>query len=110
MSAKQREYRRNATRVWNVKTGATRSGKTYGDYFLLPGRLLAGRGKEGLNILLGSTKGTLTRNVILPMQPSRSGVVGDILRTTPQRFSASAATAWGGHIRPGERLRGAVVK
>ena len=68
MSEKQREYRRLATKVWNVKTGATRSGKTYGDYFILPRRLAAGRGREGLNVLLGSTKGTLTRNLILPMQ------------------------------------------
>lgn len=36
LSDKQREYRRNATHRWNVKTGATRSGKTYGDYLLLP--------------------------------------------------------------------------
>jgi hypothetical protein len=52
-----------------VKTGAPRSGKTYGDYFLLPKRLLDRRGREGLNVMLGSTKGTLTRNLILPMQP-----------------------------------------
>ena len=41
MSTMQRAYRRNATKVWNVKTGATRSGKTYGDYFLLPKRFKA---------------------------------------------------------------------
>ena len=60
MTEKQRAYRREAHRVWNVKTGATRSGKTYGDYFLLPQRLLTVSGLSGLNLLLGSTKGTLT--------------------------------------------------
>ena len=54
---KQREYRRNATHRWNVKTGATRSGKTYGDYFLLPKRLRAGSGKEGANVILGNAFG-----------------------------------------------------
>ena len=55
-------------KTWNIKIGATRSGKTYGDYFLLPKRLLDVRGKSGLRVLLGNTKGTLERNIIEPMQ------------------------------------------
>ena len=62
MTQKQRAYRQHANHVWNVKTGATRSGKTYGDYFLIPRRLLAVHGLAGLNLLLGSTKGTLTQS------------------------------------------------
>lgn len=46
LSLKQREYRREAVKTWNIKIGATRSGKTYGDYFLLPKRLLDVRGKD----------------------------------------------------------------
>lgn len=53
---------------WNVKTGATRSGKTYQDYFLIPKRLLAVAGKEGLNVILGNTRETIRRNILLPMQ------------------------------------------
>lgn len=68
LSSKQREYRRNATKTWNIKIGATRSGKTYGDYYLLPKRLLAVRGKDGLNVILGNTRGTIQRNIIEPMQ------------------------------------------
>lgn len=68
LSEKQREYRREAIKTWNIKIGATRSGKTYGDYFLLPKRLLDVRGKSGLRVLLGNTKGTLERNIIEPMQ------------------------------------------
>ncbi|MBE0601127.1 MAG: PBSX family phage terminase large subunit, partial [Firmicutes bacterium] len=68
LSEKQQEYRRNATRRWNVKTGATRSGKTYGDYLLLPKRILAGHNLQGLNVILGNTRGSLQRNIISPLQ------------------------------------------
>ena len=50
---------------WNVKTGATRSGKTYQDYFLIPRRLLAVAGKEGLNVILGNTRETIQRDLAL---------------------------------------------
>lgn len=70
-SAKQREFWREAVfkkRRWSVKTGATRSGKTYQDYFLIPKRLLAVADKEGLNVILGNTRETIRRNVLIPMQ------------------------------------------
>ena len=65
---KQREYLENATRRWNIKVGATRSGKTYLDYFVIPKRIRRVAGKDGLILILGNTKGTLQRNVIEPMQ------------------------------------------
>lgn len=64
----QRQFWREANHRWNIKTGATRSGKTYMDYFVIPKRLLAGEGKDGLNVILGNTRETIRRNVILPMQ------------------------------------------
>jgi len=67
-SQKQLEYWRNCTHRWNVKTGATRSGKTYMDYFLIPKRILDGKGKDGMNVILGNTRETVRRNVLLPMQ------------------------------------------
>lgn len=67
-SEKQLEYWREANHRWNVKTGATRSGKTYMDYFLIPKRLLACAGKDGLNVILGNTRETIRRNIIVPMQ------------------------------------------
>lgn len=67
-SEKQRQYWREANHRWNVKTGATRSGKTYMDYFLIPRRLKAVAGKEGLNVILGNTRDTVRRNILLPMQ------------------------------------------
>ena len=68
-SDKQREYWREAGKHrWGVKAGATRSGKTYQDFFLIPKRLLAVEGKDGLNVILGNTRETIRRNILLPMQ------------------------------------------
>ena len=67
-SPMQRDFWRNCNHRWNVKTGATRSGKTYQDYFLVPKRLLAVADKEGLNVILGNTRETIRRNILLPMQ------------------------------------------
>lgn len=67
-SPMQRQFWREANHRWNIKTGATRSGKTYMDYFVIPKRLIAGEGKDGLNVILGNTRETIRRNVILPMQ------------------------------------------
>lgn len=68
-SPMQQEYWRKCIgHRWSVKTGATRSGKTYMDYYLIPRRLLAVEGKEGLNVILGNTRETINRNIIIPMQ------------------------------------------
>lgn len=67
-SAKQQEFFENATHRWNIKTGATRSGKTYMDYFVIPKRIRAVAGLDGLVVILGHTKGTLQRNIIEPLQ------------------------------------------
>ncbi len=66
-SEKQKEYFRCATHRWNVKSGATRSGKTYCDYFMIPKRIRACRG-EGLIVLIGTTVSTLCRNILDPMR------------------------------------------
>ena len=67
-SPMQRDFWRNCNHRWNIKTGATRSGKTYQDYFLISKRLLAVADKEGLNVILGNTRETIRRNILLPMQ------------------------------------------
>ena len=112
MTPMQREYRKNATKVWNVKTGATRSGKTYGDYFLLPKRLLAVHGEPGINMILGSTRGTLTRNLIQPMQAIYgTALVGDI-RTdnTAVLFGEKCCCLGADNVRQVNRLRGSSIK
>lgn len=54
-----------ANHRWNYFVGATRSGKTYGSYDLIPKRAHTLKGNK---FLIGKTLGTLTKNVIRPMQ------------------------------------------
>ncbi len=67
-SVKQREFLDNANRRWNIKYGATRSGKTHLDYYVIPKRIRKVSNEQGLNVILGNTKGTLQRNIIEPLQ------------------------------------------
>lgn len=75
LTNKQKEYWLNANHRWNIKTGATRSGKTYLDYFLIPKRIRERQNKKGLVVLIGNTQSTLIRNVIEPMRE----IYGDLL-------------------------------
>ena len=69
LSAKQVEYIQNANKRWNIKTGATRSGKSYLDFmYVIPKRIRARIGKEGLTLILGVTKETIERNILEPMR------------------------------------------
>lgn len=77
-SNKQKEYFKQANARWNIKTGATRSGKTYLDYFMIPYRIAQRAGEDGLVLLMGNTKGTLQRNIITPMQNMYPGYVSPI--------------------------------
>ena len=75
----QTDYLLNCTHRWNVKIGATGSGKSFVDYAVtIPKRILATRG-EGLIVLLGNTRGTLERNILEPMRDIwTSDLVGNI--------------------------------
>lgn len=78
-SKKQMEFFQNADHRWNVKVGATRSGKTYMDYYVIPKRIRARVGKEGLAAILGVSRGTIQRNIIEPLQGIWGmSLVGDI--------------------------------
>jgi hypothetical protein len=66
---KQAEYIREAHHRWNMKGGATRSGKTYLDYrWIIPHRIRERMGKDGLTVIMGVTKATIERNVLEPMR------------------------------------------
>jgi PBSX family phage terminase large subunit len=67
-SEKQQEFFNSASHRWNFKTGATRSGKTYGDYFWIPKRIRNRAGKDGLCVILGVSKSTIERNILEPMR------------------------------------------
>ena len=69
ISKKQSIYIENATHRYNIKMGATQSGKTYLDTrYLIPQRLLERKGKDGLNFIVGVTKETIERNVLSKMR------------------------------------------
>ena len=57
LTEKQREFIARANHRWNVKVGAVRSGKTYGDYFLIPHRIRdpARTSSGGIVLLVGAT-------------------------------------------------------
>ena len=69
LSEKQKEWIRNSTHRLNFKIGARRCGKSYIDcLFTIPERLLAVKGKDGLNCIFGVSKGTIERNVLQPLR------------------------------------------
>lgn len=113
LSPKQQEFWKNCRgHRWNVKSGATRSGKTYMDYYLIPKRILERKGSDGLNLILGNTKGTLTRNIIAPMQ-ALYGVkrVSDIRSdNTATMFGETVYCLGADKISQVNRIRGASIK
>lgn len=67
-SEKQKEFwRESGAHRWAVKSGATRSGKTYLDYYVIPKRVRECKG-TGLIALIGNTRQTVERNVLEPMR------------------------------------------
>ncbi|MGN1134720.1 MAG: phage terminase large subunit [Oscillospiraceae bacterium] len=108
----QQEYFRSANRRWNVKMGATRSGKTYMDYFLIPKRIRAVAGKEGLVVLLGNTKGTLQRNIIEPLRDIwGSAFVTDIRSdNTAELFGERCYCLGADKVTQVDRIRGSSIK
>ena len=112
LSPKQKQYWREAGHRWNVKHGATRSGKTYMDYFIIPRRIRERIGKDGLVVLLGNTKGTLQRNVIEPMQALYGTVLVSSIRSdnTATLFGERVHCLGADNKKHVDRLRGSSIK
>ena len=69
LSEKQKEFIRDGNHRYNIKTGATRSGKTYLDIiYTIPSRIRERTGLDGLNVILGVTTSTIERNVLTPLR------------------------------------------
>ena len=112
-SPMQRAFRECANHRWNIKTGATRSGKTWMDIaYIIPRRILSVKGKPGLTVLLGNTKGTLQRNVIEPMQEIfGSKRVGPIRSdNTAEIFGERVHCLGADNKKHVDRLRGSSIK
>lgn len=111
-SPMQRDFWRQCTHRWNVKTGATRSGKTYQDYFLIPKRLLAVSGKEGLSVILGNTRETIRRNILLPMQQLYGpDYIGNLRAdNSVEMFGEKVFCLGADSVNRVDRLRGSSIK
>lgn len=69
LTKKQIEYIDNADSRWNIKSGAVRSGKSFVDTAaVIPRRIIERKGKPGLSVILGVSRGTVERNVLEPMR------------------------------------------
>jgi len=78
LTVMQQEYLQNCNHRWNIKVGATGSGKTFLDAaVVIPKRIVAAR-DEGLIVLMGNTQGTLERNVLEPMRQLYPTLVSQI--------------------------------
>lgn len=113
LTTKQKEYVRNSTHRYNIKIGATRSGKTYLDIiFTIADRIRERKGKDGLNVILGVSKGTIERNVLEPMR-ERFGdkLVGTISsNNTATLFGEQVYCLGAEKVNQVSKIRGASIK
>lgn len=111
-SEKQEQFFLEAGHRWNFKVGATRSGKTYMDYFLIPKRIRARAGKDGLCVILGVSKNTIERNILEPMRniwpPSMIGHIGS--NNTCRIFGEIVHCLGAEKVSQVSKLRGASIK
>ena len=112
LTDKQKEFWNGCDHRWNVKCGATRSGKTFLDYYLIPKRIRAVSGKDGLYVILGNTKSTLQRNIIEPLQNIWGvDLVSDIKAdNTAIMFGEKVHCIGADKINQVNRLRGSSIK
>ena len=112
LSPKQKEFWNQPFHRWNIKHGATRTGKTYLDFFMIPRRIRERAGKEGLVVQIGNTKGTLQRNVIDPMiELYGTGLVSPIRSdNTAMMFGEKVYCLGADTKKHVNRLRGASIK
>lgn len=110
---KQQDFLNNANHRWNIKSGATRSGKTFLDYYIIPKRIRRVAGLDGLVVIIGNTRETIRRNVILPLQKIwGEEYVSDIRNSdnTAYMFGERVFCIGADKANQSERLRGSSIK
>jgi len=113
LTNKQKEYIRNANHRYNIKIGATRSGKTYLDIlYTIPSRIRERAGKEGLYVILGVSKGTIERNILEPLRERYgSDLVGTISSdNTTKMFGEQVYCLGAEKVSQVSKIRGASIK
>jgi PBSX family phage terminase large subunit len=111
-SDKQREFFAEGQHRWNIKCGATRSGKTFMDYYLIPKRIRAVAGLPGTVLILGNTKGTLQANIIEPLRSIWGAKLVSDIRTdnTAMLFGEKCYCLGADKVSQVDRIRGRSVK
>lgn len=111
-SEKQQEFFNSANRRWNIKVGATRSGKTYADYYMIPKRIRNRSGKDGLAVILGVSKATIERNILEPMRRIwGADLVGNISsKNTCRMFGETVHCLGAEKVSQVSKLRGSSIK
>ena len=111
LSSMQQEYLMNANHRWNIKEGATGSGKSFLDFtVLIPKRLERLHG-EGLVVFLGNTRGTLDRNIFEPMREWWPGMVSEIHSdNTIELFGKTAYAMGADNKKHVDRIRGSTIE
>lgn len=107
----QQTYLDNCWHRWNVKTGATGSGKSFMDFAVtIPKRINALKG-EGLAVFMGNTRGTLNRNILEPMREIWPGLVSEIHSdNTVDIFGKRCYALGADNIKHVNRLRGTTIE
>lgn len=99
---------------WNIKIGAVRSGKSYVDIaFVIVKRLHEVKDKDGWNVILGVSNGTIERNVLQPMREVfGKSVVGDIksFSNTVEIFGQEVVCIGAEKVNAVGKIRGMSIK
>lgn len=113
LTSKQKDFINNANHRFNIKVGATRSGKTFLDIiYTIPRRIRERSGKEGLYVILGVSKGTIERNVLEPLR-ERFGnkLVGTISSNNITNLFGEQVYCLGAEkVNQVSKIRGASIK
>ncbi len=113
LTNKQKDFINNANHRFNIKVGATRSGKTYLDIiYTIPSRIRERSGKEGLYVILGVSKGTIERNVLEPLRERfGTNLVGTISsNNTANLFGEQVYCLGAEKVNQVSKIRGASIK
>lgn len=112
LSPKQAEFWAAPFHRWAIKSGATRSGKTWLDYYVIPKRIRECAGREGHVVLIGNTRGTLQRNIIEPMQQLYGDKLVSSIRAdnTARLFGAHVHCLGADNKKHVDRLRGMSIQ
>ena len=113
LTSKQKDFINNSNHRFNIKVGATRSGKTYLDIiYTIPSRIRERSGKEGLYVILGVSKGTIERNVLEPLRERfGNGLIGTISSNNIATLFGEQVYCLGAEkVNQVSKIRGASIK